>query len=131
MDTSNYKEVQRKLASVDPELKKQLKKDMKVLAGTVVTEARALASWSATIPAAIRPTSTALGAGVRVSGSVPIAVLNERRAGAWRHPVFGNREVWVSQKARPSVRPVVEAKRAVLAATAEEIARAALRSAGF
>lgn len=129
-ETSNYRDVIRQLGKFDPALKKATTKRMRVLAGEVVSEARAAASWSATIPAAIRPTSTATGVGVRVSAKVPIAVLNER-PGGWRHPLFGDRNHFYSQTARPSVGPVVEKNRVRLVATAEETLRDAKREAGL
>jgi hypothetical protein len=54
--------------------------------------------------------------GIRVSvvaggAKAPDAAPYENKGvdGFFRHPVFGNREVWVDQKARPFLRPAAEA----------------------
>jgi len=129
--TSNYRQVQRILKEVDPQLQKQLRKDLRSLSDEVVAEARAAASWSEKIPPAIRPMSGAT-VGVRVLHKVAIATLNERKQGKWRHPVFGR---WLpnqkDQIARPSVWPVVNRHRPELERRAGVMVRAALREAGL
>jgi hypothetical protein len=129
IEVANYRELQTKLKLADPALQRQFNKQMRVLSREVVAEARTAASWSTKIPPAITANAGIKGAGVRVSAKTPIAVLNERRKGRWRHPVFGNKKVWVEQKARPSVRPTVEANRLRLRILAEKAAREALREA--
>ncbi len=128
---SNYKEVQARLKTVSPLAQKSLKRAGVVAVGEVVAEARARASWSAKIPPAIVPTATSTYVGVRVRGSkVPIATLNERRGG-WRHPVFGNTNVWVPQRSRPSVKPAVNAHRAKVTAEMKVAMDVAIAEARF
>lgn len=125
--SSNYRDVMRYLAKIDPALKKTTTKRMRALSVEVVAEARSAAAWSETIPSAIRPMATAAGVGVRVSGKVPIAVLNEQVA--WRHPLFGDRANWFDQLGHPAVRPAVEKNRVRLGAIGEEILADALHEA--
>lgn len=40
---------------------------------------------------------------------------NQGKVGTFRHPVFGNREVWVNQQAHPFLRPALQAQSANLA----------------
>lgn len=132
MAETNYRDIERKLTRFDSELKKQTRAKLRELSVEVANLARARASWSAKIPPLIKPTATQAGAGVRIAGRpTPIGVLNERKAGEWRHPVFGNRDAWVVQKAHPSLRPTMEAERPRLRKKAEEIVREALAKAGI
>ncbi len=127
---SNYRVVQARLRTVDPLAQKGLKAAGLASVAGIVSEARAHASGSKKIPPAIVPTATTRYVGVRVKGKVPIAVLNERRGG-WRHPVFGNGDVWVAQPSRPSVKPAVKAHEAAVVATMKVATDAAIRTAGF
>lgn len=125
-----YKDVQKSLRAANPALQKQVAKQLRAQVQVVVQEARAAASWSQTIPPAIGATVSVTGAGIRVSRRKSmIAVLNEY--GPWRHPLFGNRDYWYPQAARPSVRPVVAANRERIRHAAIVAAHEALKEAGF
>ncbi len=74
-----------------------------------MAESMAASSWSSRIPGSF----TIQGAGdnvvVRAAGDAApegAPLENEGKRGTFRHPVFGNREVWVDQKARPFFNPV-------------------------
>lgn len=131
MDTSNYREVQKQLKAVSPELAKALKRDLRTYAGEVATVAKANASWSQQIPSAIAPTATAAYAGVRVRGT--LGPLYERgiRGRPWRHPLFKNRKFWYSQKPRPFLAPAIATTSKGALAKMERSIQAAARSAGF
>lgn len=106
---SNYKQVAKQIRAFDVDLAKKTTKELRALSITAVGAARQEASWSRQIPSLIKPTVTQAGAGIRVAAKpTPVGVLNERKRGEWRHPVFGNKDVWVTQRARASVRPVLE-----------------------
>jgi hypothetical protein len=64
----------------------------------------------------VRLSGKLVGARIRVDGrrmpnrmkSLPAYWEGERSRRRWRHPVYGNREVWVQQPARPVFYPIVE-----------------------
>jgi hypothetical protein len=80
-------------------------------AGNLIADAaKANASWSGRIPGAISVTSNLTSSGgavIRVdSTTAPHARPYEGRSGSpFRHPVFGNRDNWVSQATRPFLKP--------------------------
>jgi hypothetical protein len=96
---------------------RNLGKEFKKAAGPVAQQAKANASWSSRIPGAITVGVSSSrrypGAQIKVSKEkAPHARLFEwpGRGGSFRHPVYGNREVWVSQRGSPFIRPAVRAK---------------------
>jgi hypothetical protein len=96
---------------------RNLGKEFKKAAGPVAAQARSNASWSTRIPNAITVGVSSSrrypGAQIKVSkDKAPHARLYEwpGHGGSFRHPVYGNREVWVSQQGRPFIRPAVRAK---------------------
>jgi len=96
---------------------RNLGKQFKKAAGPVAAQAKSNASWSSRIPDAITVGVSSSrrypGAQIKVSKEkAPHARLFEwpGRGGSFRHPVYGNREVWVSQQGRPFIRPAVRAK---------------------
>lgn len=113
------KEAQRALMAVSKEASKELLTDMKRLMDPIVLEARSNASWSSQIPRTVKPmqrvTKTKVSVGVKAGGmGVDYAGLYEfgnkgaRRAQSkFRHPVFGNKDVWVDQPTRPFLMPAV------------------------
>jgi hypothetical protein len=95
---------------------RNLGKEFKKAAGPVAAQARANAGWSTRIPGAISVGVSSSrrfpGAQIKVAkGPAPHARLYEfpGRGGSFRHPVFGNNEVWVEQKGRPFIRPAIRA----------------------
>ncbi len=74
----------------------------------VAEEARVMSSWSSRIPRSIRVTGAGTRVTVKAGGArAPHAPAFEHHGspGAFRHPVYGNRAVWVSQRARPFLLP--------------------------
>jgi hypothetical protein len=85
-----------------------MSRDRMLAAGQIVAaEARRLAEpWSETIPPSIK-----VSAGEKsctIKSAVPAAYPNE--VPRVRHPVWGNREVWVTNQYRPFLAPAAEAK---------------------
>lgn len=85
-----------------------LRKNLKAAADPIKRQVRGNASWSTRIPAAVAIgtafTTKRTGIFIRVNAKkAPHArpFENSGRPGSFRHPVFGNREVWVQQQARP------------------------------
>jgi hypothetical protein len=117
---------------------RNLGKEFKKAAGPVAQEARANASWSSRIPGAITVGVSSSrrfpGAQIKVSkDKAPHARLFEYpgRGGSFRHPVFGNREVWVEQRGRPFIRPAVRAKGGEFVKAADRAVDSAAKAAGF
>lgn len=128
IDTSSFSKFARDLRAVAPELKLELLREMKQAGEIVAEDARARSDWSTRIPGSIK---------VSVSGDSIKVVANKKKApnakpienhgkdGTFRHPVFGNREVWVDQRARPFLRPALLAHREmVVAAVKRAVAKA-------
>lgn len=117
---------------------RNLGKEFKRAAGPVAQQARANASWSSRIPGAISVGVSSSrrfpGAQIKVSkDKAPHARLFEYpgRGGAFRHPVYGNREVWVDQRGRPFIRPAVRAKGGEFVKAADRAVDSAAKAAGF
>lgn len=117
---------------------RNLGKEFKKAAGPVAQQARANASWSSRIPGAITVGVSSSrrypGAQIKVSKTkAPHARLYEfpGRGGSFRHPVYGNREVWVSQRGRPFIRPAVREKGGEFIKAADRAVDSAAKAAGF
>lgn len=112
------------LGKVPAETRKELRPALRAGGQHIVEEMRGRASYSTRIPGAIRMTVSfsAKGGGVRFrvnSGRAPHARVLERgnfggRASQFRHPVFGNRDNWVTQPTRPFFFPALVAGRGLL-----------------
>lgn len=93
------------------ETKKTVNAGLLTIAKTAAVEAKASASeWSDRIPPSIRAGGTGARVYVRAGGpKAPGAAAFEHHGGAgqFRHPVFGDKGVWVSQQARPYLTPAV------------------------
>ncbi|WP_062441258.1 HK97 gp10 family phage protein [Herbidospora daliensis] len=114
--TRAIRKLTRDLGKIPPDLRKELRPALKRGAEPVLSQARANASWSSRIPRATRITTKF----AKRRGGVVIVTSAKRAPHArpfegisgdpFRHPVFGNRDVWVAQKARPFLFDAVEEK---------------------
>lgn len=106
----------RDFRKLPPDLRKELRPALRKAALPILADSRNRSSWSTRIPRATR-ISTKFQAR---RGGVVIAVSGKRApharpyehlgsAGTFRHPVFGNRDVWVPQAARPFLFNAVDA----------------------
>ncbi|GAA5048172.1 hypothetical protein HNP84_000229 [Thermocatellispora tengchongensis] len=114
----------RDFGKIPPDLRKELRPALVRAAKPILAAARANASWSSRIP---RATRIKVGFTAR-KGGVSI-VVNSKRApharpyenlgdpGTFRHPVYGNREVWVTQVARPFLIDAVQEKGGIVTRT--------------
>lgn len=116
----------RDLGRIPLELRQELRPRLKEAGEVIASEARSNASWSTRIPGAIR-VQALFG---RLTGGVVVKVdrnkapharalegitarrgaLSRTTGGTFRHPVFGDRDVWVDQPTRPFLAPAVVAK---------------------
>lgn len=117
---------------------RNLGKEFKKAAGPVAQQAKANASWSTRIPGAITVGVSSSrrfpGAQIKVSKNLaPHARLFEfpGRGGSFRHPVYGNREVWVQQRGRPFIRPAIRAKGEEFIKACDRAVDTAARANGF
>lgn len=126
------------MGRVPDDLRKRLRPKLREAGKIVAADAKLRASWSTRIPRAIsvRTSFTKTRPGVSV-------IVDRKKAphgrpyehgggpGTFRHPVFGNREIWVSQRARPFLEPALEAKGNEAGRRITDAVDEATRDAGF
>ncbi len=113
IDLSSLKSFARVLQRVEPVVQREFFNGLSAAGELVAEEARKRAGFSSRIPGSITVKRRALAVKIQAGGdSAPDAAPFEHGGipGDFRHPVFGNREVWVSQRARPFLTPALEAK---------------------
>jgi hypothetical protein len=116
IDTSDIRRMARDLESTVPGIKKEVGTATKEAGLVVAMEARALSSWSSRIPESVRAAGGLAKVVVRAgNANAPHAAPYEHGGlpGTFRHPVYGNRQVWVQQAARPFLAPALERKAAL------------------
>lgn len=145
VDTSDLRDVARKLAEVDPKLRTILRRELQKAGEGARDTIRGEASWSERIPPA---TTVKVYFGARTQGvAVVTSVMRAPearpldhggRGGFFRHPVFANGAetrqewTWVSQKARPFFEPGADKyERTGFDARVEAIAEDVAIAAGF
>lgn len=126
------------LGKIPKELKVQLRPGLRKAGEAVRDQARANASWSRRIPAATRVsvgfTKRNPGVSVQVTRSrAPHARPLEHGGlpGSFRHPVFGHRDRWVSQRARPFLARAAEQKAPQAERDIADVVDRVTREAGF
>lgn len=117
---------------------RELRRELKVAAAPIAAQVKAGASWSKRIPRAVSVgtsfSARRTGVFIRVSAKkAPHArpLENGGKTGTFRHPVFGNRERWVSQPARPFLFATVQARMPTVEQAAVQAVDKAARAAGF
>jgi hypothetical protein len=130
IDTSSFAKFARDLKRAEPRLAKSLRTNMKAAGEIVAEDARQRAGFSSRIPQNIKV--GVAGSRIRVYVSAKKApearpLEHGGREGSFRHPVFGNRENWVPQPARPFLRPALRAKSALVVIAAKKAVDDALR----
>lgn len=130
IDTSSFTKFARDLRKADAALAQRLGKNLKAAGEIVAADARRRAGFSSRIPSSIRVMRA--GDKIRVEAvakKAPDARVLEHGGlmGKFRHPVFGNRDNWVAQQARPFLRPAAIAGRAAVVRAAQKAVDEALR----
>ena len=133
VDTRGLQQLARDLRRSAPDSYKALRGSLRVAVQPVVDDAKARAGFSKRIPATIRA-RIGSGASIKIVAGGPNApdaapLENKGQAGTFRHPVFGNREKWVNQPARPFLAPALDAHRDEIAAAIELAVYEAVRDA--
>lgn len=96
------------LKAVEGNLQVDLRRAINACTAPIVQGIQQEAGWSTRIPGAVhgKVSFGAKSAGVAVTVNARIApeaapLENKGKPGLFRHPVFGNRDTWVNQSARP------------------------------
>lgn len=136
--TGDFQRAVINLALIPKAVRKELRPALKKAADMVVQDARGRASWSSRIPGAI---GVRVNFGAKTEG-VAIRV-NQKRApharpyegitggSTFRHPYFGNRERWYTQRTRPFLQPAARAKQGQVRAAVAKVVDDAARRHGF
>ncbi len=140
LDPTSYRNLMRDLRALEPEISKELKATFQDLGSDMVRDVKANASWSSRIPSAVSLSVTQTRVGVKASRrKAPHARSYEGISGSgifgtkssFRHPVFGNRSVWVNQSTRPFVAPAIRAHQEEFMDRASDAVADAARQVGW
>lgn len=128
-------QLQRDLKKASADALKLFRGAMKKAGDIVAEDARnRIAPTSQRIASSIKVSATNKGVAVKAGGrNAPHAASLENlgKPGTFRHPVFGNRNVWVSQPAHPYLGPAAEGKMDAVADAFLDAVNALLGEAGF
>ena len=137
IDLREFKKLTKDLKDFKPD--KQVKKALKLAGELIATDARALVSpYSKTTPPTIRVRTRKTSISVIAGGTnVPIAGLLEmgnrgRSTGnTFRHPVFGDKSIWVNQKMHPYLLVAMKKNEHAIERFEGKIVAEAFREVGF
>lgn len=126
-----------RLAQVPREMWGPLRREIRAAAGELAAQVKVNASWSSRIPGAVKTKTSFRGGksgGVRVyvdRKAAPHARALEGTGGPmmFRHPVFGNRDVWADQPTQPFFLPAIRAKEDAVVRRVQSAIDEALRKA--
>ena len=131
-DTRALSRLARDLRKAAPEAALAARLRIRGAAEVVAEDARQRASFSKRIPATVKVRGSGLSVKIIAGGdAAPDAapLENQGRQGQFRHPVFGNRDRWVSQQARPFLAPALDAHREMVAREIEDAVYEAVKRA--
>lgn len=130
VDAADWEAANKLLRKAAPAVRKQMMKAVREgVKRHVVPDAKRNSSWSGRIPKSIGVSVTAREVKVKTRpNTAPHAGIMEFGG---RHPVFGNRAVWVNQTARPFLGPAVNENRDTVAKLVAKETENAMRSVGF
>lgn len=140
-----FEQLQRDLYQMGSRQRAGIRREAERIGQAALSDAKSRAgAWSTRIPSAITMlgyTNTTLGrAGVELRVAVTEQAPHARayegisQQGSihhFRHPVFGNREVWVSQTTRPYLWPAVRGRQNAMRSAMEQVVEQAARECGF
>lgn len=140
-----FSQLQKDLAQMSTVQRRKLREEFARVGQAALSDARSRAgAWSSRIPSQItgKPvvdmTRGRVGFELRINvseaaphGRVFEGISQQGSSSYFRHPVFGNRDVWVSQPTRPSLWPAVRGRAADLRRGVEKAVEDAARDAGF
>jgi hypothetical protein len=112
VDTTDFKKFAKALRKGAPQLALEMKNDIRAIGEVVAADARERASFSKRIPASVKVRVASTTVSVVAGGkNAPDAEVfeNKGKEGNFRHPLFGDKTHWYTQKAHPFLRPAVVA----------------------
>ena len=112
INTRDFSLFARACRKAAPEVAVELRTSLRAAGELVASDARSRSSWSHRIPGSIKVRTSGATVSVIAGGhAAPDAVPYEHRGldGTFRHPLFGNRELWFNQQARPFLTPALRA----------------------
>ncbi len=138
MPIDDFEQVKSDLRAIPREVRRDLTPVLKQAGEGAAADARGRAAWSSRIPGAIRVVvrygQRRPGVAIRVSARrAPHARAYEGKGtpGNFRHPLFGDREHWISEAQRPFAFPAVKAKRDEAQRGVDQVVMSAARRHGF
>lgn len=126
LDLSEVRSLASRIGDIPRDFQREVRPALRGVGQDMLRDAQANSSWSSRIPGSIQLRVSLNGArpgvALRASvGSAPHARVYEGILGnSFRHPLFGDREIWYAQAARPYLLPAVQAANEALV---EEITR--------
>ena len=127
VEVEGYRDLQRALRSAPADTRKEVRKGLRTAATTVRDDARRRApSRSGRLRRSLRVSVTQRG--VAVGSRLPYAAIHEFGG---RHPLFGDRDNWYAQRARPFLFPAARANQATTERELREAWFVAKRKAGL
>ncbi len=134
IDTKDLQKLVKDLEKTTPGIKKSVNVAIREGAELVTAEAKTLSSWSSRIPGSIRPGGTGARVVVKAGGAkAPHAAAFEHGGmpGTFRHPLWGNRDFWYEEDARPFLHPAAVKTSPAVRDIAARGVDLAFREAGF
>lgn len=133
VDSSHLREFGRALGNADREVSRTFLAALSEAGELVATTARARASFSARIPGeiSVRRAGTTVRVVAADSTGEAAALEHGGDEGTFRHPVFGNRDNWVAQQARPFLHPALHDQEAGVERIVTDAIDAALHAIGL
>jgi len=130
-NTSDLRDVAAALRHVSKRLPTAHRTALRKGAENIAVDARAKSGWSTRIPSSVRVTPR--GNRIAVTADAPNAAPLENRGkpGEFKHPVFGNPDVVVSQNSRPFLHPAARLNEPKLVDRALEAIDKTMTEAGF
>lgn len=113
-DVDEVRGLAQRLARIPKDFQGEARKVLKGIGGPFLSDAQAAASWSSRIPAALslRVSLSSRRPGVTVRASLAKAgharVYEGILGNNFRHPLFGDEEIWYQQLARPYLLPALD-----------------------
>lgn len=133
-----FSQLARDLYRMPAATRKQLRRRFEQVGQAALSDAKSRASWSSRIPASItgKPELSVdrIGYTLRASTArAPHARVYEGMGsgGTFRHPVYGNRENWVTQATRPYLWPAVRGRVNDITSAASDAFESVARECGF
>ena len=115
IDTTEVKSLAARLSRIPKEFQAGVRKPLRAVGTALLADARANSTWSSRIPGSLslRVTLNGRRPGVTVRASLKSAPEARVYEGilddTFKHPLFGDRDNWYPQAARPYLLPAVEA----------------------